>query len=117
MEVAVENGDDVPLPLAGVRLEMRQRQLCFDGPGPDATTELYYGDKGLAAPVYDYARLFTPGDAAREAVLQPERVNAGHVEVIEKKRLTERHPELLWIALLIMVGALGMVAFRSAKKI
>ena len=117
VEVAIENGDDVPLHLAGVRLEMRERQICFDGPGPDATTELYYGDAGLAAPVYDYARLFTPGDPARVAVLGPERGNAAYVVRVEKKSLTERHPELLWVALLVMVGALGVVAFRSAKTV
>ena len=115
VEVAIENGDDVPLHLAGVRLEMRQRQICFDGAG--APTELYYGDAGLAAPVYDYARLFTPGDAARVAVLGPEDANAAFVITVEHKSLTERHPELLWIALLAMVGALGAVAFRSAKKV
>ena len=32
IEVAIENGDDVPLPIAAVRLEMRQRKLCFDVP-------------------------------------------------------------------------------------
>ncbi len=30
VEVAVENGDDQPLPIAAVRLEMRQRKICFE---------------------------------------------------------------------------------------
>ncbi len=117
VEVAVENGDDVPLQIAGVRLEMRQRQLCFDGPGPAPIPELFYGDQGLSAPVYDYARLFTPADASRVATLGPERGNPLYVATVEHKSLTERHPELLWLALLGMVGALGFVAFRSAKKV
>jgi len=29
----------------------------------------------------------------------------------------ERHPEILWVALLGVVAALGAVAFRSAKRI
>jgi len=29
IEVAIENGDDEPLPIAAVRLEMRQRKLCL----------------------------------------------------------------------------------------
>ncbi len=120
VEVAVENGDDVPLKLAAVRLEMRERQLCFDGPGPASDTRLYYGHAGFPAPIYDYARLFTPGGAAREATLGAEEGNALFtlpVVPVEKKSLTERHPELLWGALLLMVGALGVVAFRSVKKI
>ena len=115
VEVAVENGDDVPLKIAGVRLEMRQREICFDGVG--APTELYYGDAGLTAPVYDYARLFSPGDPSRVAVLGPEDANAAfHIKLVHKS-LTEAHPELLWVGLLVMVGALGVVAFRSAKKV
>ena len=114
VEVAVENGDDVPLKIAGVKLEMRQREICFDGVG--APTELYYGDAGLAAPVYDYARLFSPGDPARVAVLGPEDANAAFQMKVVHKSLTEAHPELLWVGLLVMVGALGLVAFRSAKK-
>ena len=117
VEVAVENGDDVPLHLAGVRLEMRERQLCFDGPGPDSTTELFYGNPGVAAPVYDYARLFAPGGAARLATLGPEAANPAFAVTVEHQSLTERHPELLWAALLVMVGALGVVAFRSAKRV
>ncbi len=115
VEVAVENGDDVPIRVAGVKLEMRQREICFDGAG--APAELYYGDAGLAAPVYDYARLFSPGDAARVAMIGPEDANAAFQVKVVHKSLTEAHPELLWVGLLVMVGALGVVAFRSAKKV
>ena len=115
VEVAVENGDDQPLPIAAVQLEMRQRELCFDGGGAEA--ELYYGASGLEAPNYDYARMFAPGDASRVAVLGPEERNPGYVARVERKSLTEQHPELLWVALLAMVSVLGVVAFRSAKKV
>ena len=30
VEVAVDNGDDTPLPITAIRLEMRQRKICFD---------------------------------------------------------------------------------------
>ena len=32
VEVVIQNGDDQPLPIASVRLEMRQRELCFEAP-------------------------------------------------------------------------------------
>ncbi len=62
VEVAVDNGDDTPLPIAAIRLEMRQRKICFDTSTTQPLT-LYYGDPALTAPQYDYARLFSPSDA------------------------------------------------------
>ena len=115
VEVAVENGDDQALPITAVRLEMRQRKLCFDPVAAGAT--LYYGDAGLSAPVYDYTRLFTPGDASRAAVLGVEEANPLFVAAVVRRSWTERHPELLWVGLLGMVGVLGVVAFRSAKRV
>ncbi|HKO20565.1 MAG TPA: hypothetical protein VJU82_16945, partial [Acidobacteriaceae bacterium] len=45
VEVAIENGDDQPLPIAAVRLEMRRRDLCFDASAAAAgPLNLYYGD-------------------------------------------------------------------------
>jgi hypothetical protein len=70
VEVAVDNGDDTPLPITAVRLEMRQREICFDVSNGQPLT-LYYGDAALAAPQYDYARLFAPSDAMHTAQLGP----------------------------------------------
>ena len=111
IEVAVENGDDRPLALRAVRLEMRQRKVCFAAPVGPVT--MAYGDDGLVSAVYDYSRLFNAADAARVATLGPEEMSAGRVA---RRSLTERYPGLLWVALVAMVGALGLVAFRSAKK-
>ena len=47
VEVAVDNGDDTPLPITAVRLEMRQRKLCFAAPTAQPVT-LFYGDDGAA---------------------------------------------------------------------
>jgi hypothetical protein len=119
VEVAIENGDDQPLPIAAIRLEMRQRELCFDaaaaGAGPLA---LYYGDAKLAGPVYDYERLFVSSDKPLAAQLGPELNNPLYRAPAESPRpFTERHPELLWIALLAVICALGTVAIRSAKNV
>ncbi len=116
VEVAVENGDDKPLALAAVRLEMRERKLCFDAPGRPVT--MFYGDDKLQPPVYDYSRLFVTTDAARPATLAPEQANPQfEPRVVDRKKLIDRHPEILWLALLGVVAALGFVAFRSAKRV
>jgi hypothetical protein len=118
VQVWVENGDDKPLALASVRLEMRQRLLCFDAQSAERPT-LYYGDSKLEPPVYDYSRTFDPGAASVAYELSPESRNPAYSArpAIDDRTLLDRHPEILWLALLAVVGALGFVAFRSAKKI
>jgi hypothetical protein len=122
VEVAIENGDDQPLPIAAVRLEMRQRKICFDAPaggaeGKDSGLALFYGDSRLDAPEYDYARLFVASRAVLAAELGPERLNPNYrAPAAPLRPFTERHPELLWIALIAAICALGMVALKAAKS-
>lgn len=118
IEVAIDNGDDAPLPIAAVRLEMRQRRICFDTAAATvAPLMLYYGDAELEAPVYDYAKLFQPVAKPMAAELGSESLNAGFEPRLDKRPFTERHPELLWIGLLGVVCILAVTAFRSAKKL
>jgi hypothetical protein len=118
VEVAIENGDDQPLPIAAVRLEMRQRKVCFDVSPGSGGLALYYGDSRLAAAVYDYDRLFAASDKALVAKLGPETLNADYrAPAAEERPFTERHPEVLWIALLAVICALGVVALRSARNV
>jgi hypothetical protein len=113
--VAVENGDDKPLAIRAVRLEMRQRMLCFDAPAQPVT--MYYGDDKISAPVYDYSRLFVTTDASQPAQLGAAQANPIYEARVEQRSLTDRHPEIVWLALLAVVAALGFVAFRSAKRV
>jgi hypothetical protein len=116
VEVAVENGDDPPLPITAVRLEMRQRKLCFEAPSAGTLT-LYYGDHALSAPQYDYARLFSPSGSIHTAKLGAEQQNPAYQARPDSRPITERHPELLWIALLAVVCSLALVAIHSSKKL
>jgi hypothetical protein len=119
VSVEIDNGDDLPLPIAAVRLEMRQRKLCFEAPantGPGIA--LYYGDPSLLAPVYDYQRLFAPSDKALGATLGPEQLNPEyHPPPAEARPFTERHPEVLWIALIAVICVLGVVALKSSRSV
>ncbi|MGA8111315.1 MAG: DUF3999 family protein [Acidobacteriaceae bacterium] len=113
--VTIENGDDAPLDVQSVRLEMPERQLCFDT-AAGAVYKLYYGDAALSAPQYDYATLFTPDKDAAQGTLGPEEKNPEHESRPDQRPFTERHPGLLWAALILVVLVLGWVALRTAKK-
>jgi hypothetical protein len=116
IEVAIENGDDHPLALRGVRLEMRQRKLCF--PVPPAPATLLYGAPDVAAPVYDFERIFNPAEPVRAAMLGPEQPNPLYVAPPPTNRpFFERYPQLLWVVLLGVICTLAAIAFRSAKRI
>ena len=116
VEVAVDNGDDKPLPITAIRLEMRQRRICFDVSNSEPLT-LYYGDSALAAPQYDYGRLFTVSDAMHAAQLGAEQLNPDYRERPDTRAFTERHPHLLWIVLLAVICILAIVAIRSSKTV
>jgi len=117
VQVAIENGDDQPLPIAAVRLEMRQRKICFDVAPAAGALNLYYGDARLEAPVYDYARLFSASAAAAVAELGPEQLNPNYQPPADTRSFTDRHPEVLWIALIIVICVLGAVAVRASKNV
>jgi len=116
VEITVNNGDDVPLPIKDVRLEMRERRLCFDAASAGSYT-IYYGDNEIGTPVYDYARIFSVSKLSNLVPLGPEQLNPAYVSRPDTRALTERHPDLVWIALLAVICVLAMVALRSSKNL
>jgi Protein of unknown function (DUF3999) len=114
--IKIDNGDDLPLPLTAVKLQMQKRALCFDAT-PGAEYMLYYGDSELTAPLYDYASLFQSDDDAAQATLGPEQNNPRFEPRPDTRPFTEKHPALLWIALVVVVIVLGGVALRSARQV
>lgn len=113
--VTVDNGDDAPLTITDVKLEMTERRLCFDA-AAGAQYSLMYGDAALAAPRYDYATLFAPDAHAAQATLEGEKENPAREARPDERPFTEKHPGLLWVALLAVVAVLGVVAVRTAKS-
>jgi hypothetical protein len=112
--IAIENHDDAPIEVASVKLEMLERRLCFDAAAGAAYT-LYYGDSALAAPQYDYARLFAAAQDPALATLGAEIVNPAYQPRPDERPFTEKHPALLWVALIVVIALLGAVALRSFK--
>ncbi len=114
VEVAIEDGDEAPLPVRAVELEMRQRSLCFEASAA-RSLELFYGDAALAAPAYDYVRTYAPALRPEMVRLGTEQLNAGWRQRPETRSLVERRPHLAYYALLGAVCVLALAAFRSGK--
>jgi hypothetical protein len=114
--VTIDNGDDKPLSFESVRLGMLQRRICFESSG-NAQYLLYYGDPALSAPQYDYATLFSAQANAMEVTPGPEQRNSQYQPRPDERPFSEKHPALLWTALVLVVVLLGSIAIRSAKRV
>lgn len=113
LRLTIQNGDDAPLKLHGITLAMRERTVCFLRK-PNTSYVLRYGDPELGAGQYDLSPLQAELANASLSTLGPERAltPAENGSIL----FTERHPVLLWLALILVVGTLGFVALRSAKS-
>jgi hypothetical protein len=112
--VTIDNGDDAPLVLERVQLQMQERKLCFEGV-PAAGYALFYGDPALTAPHYDYATVSTPQADAFQAAVGPEQANSAYQPRPDERPFTEKHPALLWLALIAVIALLGGLALRAVK--
>jgi hypothetical protein len=114
IKVVIHNGDDPPLKLTGSRLQQLERRIYFDAAAPGQRT-LYFGDEKLEPPVYDYAKLFLRDKAAAQAPVGPEVSNSAYTGRPDDRAWSERHPLVLWIAIIAAVVVLGGLALRSIR--
>jgi hypothetical protein len=113
--ISIDNGDDVPLLPRSVRLQMLARTLCFESVA-NARYWLFYGDAALQPPHYDYATLFTPQSNAAQIATGPEQPNSEFHPRPDNRPFTEKHPALLWAALVLVITLLGAIALRTTSK-
>jgi hypothetical protein len=114
IRVIIHNGDDPPLELNGAHLRQYERRLYFDVPG-QSTLTLYYGDEKLDPPVYDYAKLFQKDRNAHEAQFGAELQNSAYTGRPDDRPWSERHPALLWGAILAAMLVLGGIALKQMR--
>jgi hypothetical protein len=113
VRLTIQNGDDAPLALRNVVLDMRERLVCFLRK-PNTSYTLRYGDPLLGAPRYDLSPIEAAAMSVSESTIGAER--ALTPAPTGQRPFTERHPVLLWVALILVVGTLGFVALRSARS-
>ena len=114
-KLTVENGDDPPLRIVGVQVFSMERRVYFD-PRGNSTLRLYYGDDHLAAPLYDYAKLFQEPEDALRAELGPGAHNSAYTGRPDERPWTDKHPAVLWTAMILAVAGLAAVALRGLKS-
>jgi len=114
LTVNVDNGDDPPLPIRQIRPQSVERRLYFEPQGK-SSLKLYYGDEKLAAPIYDYTKLFHEDSTAAPAQLGNETANAIYAARPDERPWSEKHKAVLWAAMLLAVAVLGSLAFRALK--
>ena len=114
LRIIIHNGDDVPLKITSARLQQYERRIYFDCDS-GARPRLYYGDEKLGPPVYDYAKLFQKDANAGQVQLGAEEANAAYTGRPDDRPWSERHPAVLWLAIVSAVLILGGIALRSMK--
>jgi len=116
LRLRIRNLDDRPLTLRGLRLVRPVERVAFEAQA-GRRYRLAYGSERLPAPAYDIAR--TAGDRAGWFAQAGEgRLLAAVRVVLPEARApwTERHPALVWAALLTLVGLLGLVTWRTLRN-
>jgi Protein of unknown function (DUF3999) len=115
LTIALDDGDNPPLTILGVELLSLERRIYFD-PHGKTTLQLYYGDRKLAAPVYDYARFFHADASSPQAELVPGAHNPQYTGRPDDRPWSERHTVILWGAMLLAVLALAILALRGLRS-
>jgi len=118
LAVIVANGDDPPLKIRNAHLEQQERRIYFDAAGA-ASLMLYYGDEKLNRPVYDYAKFFQQQPEAVQAQLGVEQQNAAYAGRPDDRPWSDRHPAVLWTAIIgamVVLGGLALKSMRSAAN-
>ncbi len=114
LKFVIHNGDDQPLKITGARLQQFERRVYFEA--DSAALWLYYGDGRLAAPEYDYAKLFQKDGRVEAVGLNNEEANSAYTGRPDERPWSERHPAVLWISIIAAVLILGGIALRSLKS-
>jgi Protein of unknown function (DUF3999) len=114
LRAVIHNGDDVPLRISGARLQQYERRIYFDS-AAGTSPQLYYGDSKLNSPEYDYAKLFQSDANAGKLELGAEAANSAYTGRPDERPWSERHPTVLWGAILAAVAILGGIAVSSLK--
>jgi len=111
--IEIVNANDQPLANILLELSGLPRGLTFPAE-PGHSYRLLYGNQKAGSTQYDFGRVF--GGSKRKvlilAQLGAEEITANYAD---PRPFTERHPNLLWIALGLAIVLLGYAALRALR--
>jgi hypothetical protein len=112
--VEVLDGNDARLSAVRMSLALASRFALFK-PKPQRAYRLIYGNARAAAPQYDLAKTLRvqPNEEMQHPGLGLEEPTSNYVDL---RPFTERHPNLLWLAVGIAVLLLGYAALRALRS-
>ena len=115
LRLVIDNGDDRPLDITGVKLWREQRGLMFSAQA-GAKYELWYGWRNAPEPVYDLAKLplTMPPDQLPQAALAAAR--SLPLAPPPPPPWSETHRALFWVILIAVVLLLLLVIVRAMRK-
>ena len=114
MRAIIHNGDDLPLHITGQRVQQYERRIYFDAVG-GVQYKLYYGDDKLGTPVYDFSKLFQKDPSATDLQADAEEANPEYIGRPDERPWSDRHPAVLWVAIISAVLMLAGIALRSMR--
>jgi hypothetical protein len=111
--VEILNGNDAALSSVRLALAMSLRFVLFR-PKESHAYRLLYGNARASAPQYDFARTLhiQTNEELLHLTLGPEELTSNYAD---PRPFTERHPNVLWIALGLAVVLLGYAALRALR--
>ena len=111
--VVILNANDAPLSTVRMTLEMSWRFVLFH-PRENRKYRLIYGNARAAAPQYDLARTLRiqPNEVMLHPSVFDEELTSNYAD---PRPFTERHPNLLWLALGLAIVLLGYAALRALR--
>lgn len=115
LRIVIDNGDDRPLDITGLKIWREQRGLIFNAEA-SAKYELWYGRKNAPEPAYDLAKLplTTPPDQLPQAALAAARDLP--LAPPPPPPWSETHRALFWAILIAVVVLLLLVIVRAMRK-
>lgn len=108
------NGNNEPLSAVRVSLALVSRFLLFK-PKPQRAYRLIYGSARAASPEYDLTKTLRiqPNETFQHPGLGAEEPTTNYAD---PRPFTERHPNLLWLAVAVAVLLLGYAALRALRS-
>lgn len=114
LRVEVVNRNDAPLAGARLSLYTTPRRVVFPAE-PGRSYRLLYGNPRASAAQYEMARV-TPPAALEEAAPAELGPGVANANFIDPAPWSERHPVVLWAALIAALAVLGLLAIRALRS-